>query len=128
MMKSNDDLKKISKDWFEDKVESTNGSILSELNQIRFEALDRIGKKNNLQFHKLLLPIAGTSFVLLLSMRIDQLELGFQENFSFDSSASDIEILLGDESFDMIDQLDFYSWLEQQSENLLHDNSFEEVG
>ena len=36
--------------------------------------------------------------------------------------------LLGDESFDMIDQLDFYSWLEQQSENLLHDNSFEEVG
>jgi|TARA_B100001250_G_scaffold414503_1_gene453341 hypothetical protein len=127
-MKSEDDLKKISKDWFEDKVKSTNGSILSELNQIRYDALDSIGKKNNSYFHKLLLPIAGASFILFLSMRIDQLGLEPQDNLAFDAPASDIEILLGDESFDMIDQLDFYSWLEEQNESFLHDNSFEEVG
>ena len=127
-MKENNNFEDVCHDWFEKQVESTDSSTLSKLNRARHKALESIDKKSNLKITKFILPVTSTAFIFFLSLNIMQFEENKENSLAFDAPVTDIEIILSEESLDMIEQIEFYSWLEEQNDIDLIQEYLQEVG
>ena len=98
-----------AKGAFDDSVERLDAAALSRLNQGRHAALEQLASGNSKATWMRWAPaggVAAAALVTIIVMRGPEMESMPVE------VASDFEILLEDESLQMLEDLEFYSWLD----------------
>lgn len=108
MTKDNDCLSENLKQSFDESVEKLPAETLSKINVIRNKSLD----KNNRQKSQWLPLIVSSSFVAVCLVSI--LYFNYQAPLSdLDFSTDDLELLSSSENLELLEDLDFYLWLEE---------------
>jgi len=103
-----------AKELFDESVDGLDGAALSRLNQGRHAALAELesGRRSFRQWA----PAAGVAatgvLALLLWNGAPQVE-----ELTTPAVASDMEILLTEDSFEMLQDLEFYSWIDFENES-----------
>jgi hypothetical protein len=101
---------------FDDSVAALDGETRSKLTQARYRALDELKDKRKSVWSGSWLP-AGAAAVAVMSVMLWQGQIEPVSDDGFDVAAvTDLEILLGEEELDMVEELEFYAWLDQQAE------------
>ncbi len=111
------DFEERTKLLFERSVAALDGQTRSKLTQARYRALDEVAKRPRPAWSRSWLPAGAVAAVALLSLMLWQGQMDPLTDGGFDVAAvADLEILLGEEALDMIEELEFYAWLEEQVE------------
>ena len=111
-----------AKTLFEQSVDGLDGQTRSRLNQNRQLALAELDSGTaNLGRWMHLAPAAGVAAVAVVAVVLwnanPSLDAGTSPGDSIESGISgDFELLMAEESFDMLQDLDFYSWVEIDTE------------
>lgn len=111
-----------AKTLFEQSVDGLDGQTRSRLNQNRQVALAELDSGTvNLGRWMHLAPAAGVAAVVVVAVVLwnanPSLDAGISPGDSIESGISgDFELLMAEESFDMLQDLDFYSWVEIDAE------------
>ncbi len=114
---SRDQFEENAKRVFEESVERLDASRLSALNQARHRALDELEQVRGATVWQRLLPVSGAAvaavLVTVLVLRTGEplIEVPGIE-LPQAQEASDFEILVTEDSLEMLEELEFYSWLE----------------
>jgi hypothetical protein len=106
---SNEDFAAQAKGMFDESVERLDAAALSRLNQGRHDALERLASGRSTAIWGSWVPaggVAAAALITVLVMRGPELESMPTE------VVSDFEILLEDESLEMFEDLEFYSWMD----------------
>jgi hypothetical protein len=109
MSKTDEELAKRAKEVFDRSVDGLDAATLSRLNRGRQAALAK--GANPVREWLRWMPATGVAAAALLVM------LTFQGPGDVDvisAPATDLEILLSEESIEMLEDLEFYSWLDTQ--------------
>lgn len=95
-----------ARELFDDSVERLDASTLSKLNQARHAALAASSKPatNRLRW----MPATGLAAAAVVAVIMLQGRAGID----IPGDADDFEILLGQDDLEMIEELEFYSWME----------------
>ena len=108
-MKSTDEaFSKQAKVSFDETVEELDGATLSKLNRARHAALAEIRQPTR-QWSRWM-PVTGVAAAVLVAVMILQNPAGIDEPLP--AAVADMEILLGEDSIEMLEDLEFYSWLD----------------
>jgi len=101
-----------AKDLFEDSVERIDAATLSKLNQSRQAALAEISPAQSVQRLVRWMPAGGLAAAAVIA--VVMLRGPGDPDFPIapESTESDFEILLGSDSLEMIEELEFYSWID----------------
>ena len=102
-----DELHSKAKQLFDDSVDGLDAATLSRLNRGRHEALAEAGRRRTLVRWAPaggLAAAAVVAVVMVQSPDVTEAPPG--------STAADFEILLGEDSLDMLEDLEFYDWLD----------------
>ncbi len=111
------DFEERTKLLFEQSVAALDGQTRSKLTQARYRALEELAGKRQAIWSRSWLPAGAVAAVALLSLMLWQGQMAPVADGGFDVAAvTDLEILLGEEELDMIEELEFYAWLEEQAE------------
>ncbi|MEE8542544.1 MAG: hypothetical protein V3S94_01660 [Gammaproteobacteria bacterium] len=111
------DFEERTKLLFERSVAALDGRTRSKLTQARYRALDELAKRPRPAWSRSWLPAGAVAAVALLSLMLWQGQMDPLTDGGFDVAAvADLEILLGEEALDMIEELEFYEGLEEQVE------------
>ena len=107
--KANEQFAKQAKVLFDDSVERLDAAALSRLNQSRHAALDAQQGSRQAVIWGRWVPASGVAAAALVTVMVmrgpDTVDLP-------NESVTDFEILLQGESLEMLEDLEFYSWLE----------------
>jgi Flp pilus assembly protein TadB len=126
----NRELEKRTKRIFDESVSALDAATLSKLTQARYKALEQLEKNSAITSRSRWIPacaVAVGAFVVMVFWQGQP--PGVSEVQTFDVVAlSDLEILLGDEELDMIQELEFYAWLDEQAEIVPADGTEGGVG
>ena len=111
MNKPNDseDFAAQAKGAFDDSVERLDGAALSRLNQGRHAALEQLASGRSKAAWTRWAPAGGVAVAALLTMIV--MRAPEMESMPVEV-VSDFEILLEDENLQMLEDLEFYSWLD----------------
>ncbi len=109
-----------AKEMFDDSVERLDAATLSQLNQRRQAALAEASKKDSRVHWGRWLPAAGVAAAAVVAVVMMQ---GTAVIDPPGDDATDFEILLSEDNLEMIEELEFYDWLE-----LAADESADNVG
>jgi hypothetical protein len=111
MNKPNDseDFAAQAKGAFDDSVERLDGAALSRLNQGRHAALEQLASGRSKAAWTRWAPAGGVAAAALLTMIV--MRAPEMESMPVEV-VSDFEILLEDENLQMLEDLEFYSWLD----------------
>jgi hypothetical protein len=111
MNKPNDseDFAAQAKGAFDDSVERLDGAALSRLNQGRHAALEQLASGRSKAAWTRWVPAGGVAAAALLTMIV--MRAPEMESMPVEV-VSDFEILLEDENLQMLEDLEFYSWLD----------------
>ena len=96
-----------AKKAFDDSVDGLDAATLSRLNRGRQAALAEAARPGREWLRWV--PATGVAAAVLLLMFTLR---GPGDVRAITASATDLEIMLGEESFEMIEDLEFYSWLD----------------
>lgn len=99
---------------FDSSVERLDAATLSQLNQRRQAALAELAERPAASPWLRLLPatgLAAAAAVAVLIMGRPGVVVELPD--AGDSAVTDFEILLGDDSLEMIEELEFYSWIDE---------------
>jgi hypothetical protein len=105
----NEDFAAQAKGTFDDSVERLDAAALSRLNQGRHAALEQMASGSSKAAWMRWAPaggVAAAALVTMIVMRGPEIE-----NLPVEV-VSDFEFLLQDESLEMLEDLEFYSWLD----------------
>ena len=98
-----------AKELFDDSVDRLDAATLSRLNQGRHAALDALQGSRPVDVWGRWIPAAGVAAAVLVAVMVvrgpNAVDLPIV-------SVTDFEILLEGESLEMLEDLEFYSWLE----------------
>ncbi len=98
-----------AKELFDESVERLDAATLSRLNQVRHAALEAAQGSRSMGVWGRWVPAAGVAAAALVTVIVmrgpDAVEMP-------SASVADFEILLEGESLEMLEDLEFYSWLE----------------
>ena len=100
-----------AKQLFDGSVEQLDAATLSRLNQGRHEALDGLHRSRPSAIWVRWLPATGVAAAAIVTVMVMRGPNGVDVPMEPDVAA-DFEILLEDESLEMLEDLEFYSWLE----------------
>jgi len=112
-----DPFEENAKRLFEESVERLDANRLSALNQARHRALDELEQARGVTAWQRLLPVSGVAaaavLVTVFVLRSNEplIEVPGVE-MPQAQEASDFEILVTGDSLEMLEELEFYSWLE----------------
>ena len=119
-------LERKSEALFRDSVANTDGATRSRLNQARQRAMAELEHPSK-HWQRRWLPVsAAAAAVVLLTVMLVRLPDNGSRLESAMASATDLEILLDADDLELIEDLDFYAWLDEQPE--LRDGTDEENG
>lgn len=108
-MKSTDEaFSKHAKESFDETVEQLDASTLSRLNRARHAALAEMQQPGR-QWSRWM-PATGVAAAVLVAVMVMQNPAGLDEPLP--PAVADMEILLGEDSLEMLEDLEFYSWLD----------------
>ena len=108
-MKSTDEaFSKQAKASFDETVEQLDAATLSKLNRARHAALAEMQQPTR-QWSRWM-PATGVAAAALVAVMIMQNPAGIDEPLPV--AVADMEILLGEDSIEMLEELEFYSWLD----------------
>ena len=108
-MKSTDEaFSKQAKADFDETVEQLDAATLSRLNRARHAALAEMQQPTR-QWSRWM-PATGVAAAVLVAVMVMQNPAGIDEPLP--AAVADMEILLGEDSIEMLEDLEFYSWLD----------------
>ena len=94
---------------FDESVDALDAATLSKLNRSRHEALAELRRP---QHHwKRWMPATGAAAAVLIAVVLLQSPTAVNDVFE-PAALTDMEILLGEESIEMLEELEFYSWID----------------
>ena len=100
-----------AKQLFDGSVEQLDAATLSRLNQGRHAALEELHRSRSSAIWVRWLPATGVAAAAIVTVMVMRGPNGVDVSIEPDVAA-DFEILLEDESLEMLEDLEFYSWLE----------------
>jgi hypothetical protein len=105
MNRSDEKFVKDAKSLFDDSVDGLDAATLSTLNRTRHEALEAAGSGSPAMMRWV--PVTGVAVAALAAvMMIDPAPNGVE---TLPAGADDMEILLGEDSIEMLEDLEFYA-------------------
>jgi len=102
-----------AKQLFDESVESMDSQTRSHLNRARQTALERLRPGQPTIVHWVPLTGLAAAAVAAVVFWTPNPKVG---DFGIQAMASDMEMLLTDESWEMLEDLEFYSWIELEEE------------
>ena len=111
MNKTDETLLQQTKEAFDQSVDGLDAATLSRLNRGRQAALAQTSQPHRQWLRWM--PATGMAAALVLVMLTIQ---GPGDTDVISAPATDLEILLSEESIEMLEDLEFYSWLETQED------------
>lgn len=102
-----------AKEMFDDSVERLDAATLSELNRRRQAALAEVSSGNRRVLWGRWLPAAGVTAAAVAAVVMMQSPAVIEPPVD---EAADFEILLSEDKLEMIEELEFYAWLELVAE------------
>lgn len=109
--KDNDPVVEKAKVLFDDSVDSLNAATLSRLNQGRHRALAELERASSVNPWLRWVPATGIAATVLLAVIVLR-GLDGVDAIEGPATALDFEMLLEEDSLDMLEELEFYFWLE----------------
>ena len=109
MKKTDEQLAEQAKRSFDESVDRLDGAALSRLNRGRQAALREAGRRDHAWTRWM--PATGVAAAVLLAVFTLR---GPADVNVITAPATDLEILLSEESIEMLEDLEFYSWLDSQ--------------
>jgi hypothetical protein len=107
MKKTDEQLAQQAKEAFDASVDRLDAATLSRLNRSRQAALEAAAKPNPIWTSWM--PATGVAAAVLIAVFALR---GPGDIDVISAPASDLEILLSEESIEMLEDLEFYSWLD----------------
>lgn len=101
-----------AKTLFDDSVEGLDAETLSKLNRRRQRALAELGRPAMPGQWLRWLPATGVVAAALLTVVIVRGPAGVEPVVVPVNTAAEFEILLGEDSLEMLEELEFYAWIE----------------
>ncbi len=108
MSKSNDKFADKAKSLFDDSVDSLDAASLSTLNQGRHRALEELNAGSSPLWRWA--PAAGVTAAVLVAVMVTLEEPQVVDTMP--TSVADMEILLGEDSIEMLEDLEFYAFID----------------
>lgn len=105
-----DDLEQRAKALFDESVDALDGSTLSKLNQGRQAALQELASSSPARQWSRWAPVTGAVAAAVVVTVVLQTTGGVDTPDA--QSVTDFEILLGSDDLEMLENLEFYSWLD----------------
>ena len=112
MKKSDEHLAQEAKALFDASVDELDGATLSTLNQGRHRALEEAHSPRGEWLRWV--PAAGIATAVLVAVMVTL--PGPSDVEVMPAAMADMEILLGEDSIEMLEELEFYSWLDMAAE------------
>lgn len=104
-----EEFAKQAKDLFDESVDRLDAATLSRLNQGRHRALAELDRgQSDRGVWLRWVPVTGVAAAALVTVMV----LNGEAPNDQPVTASDFEMLLEEESLEMLDELEFYTWLE----------------
>jgi hypothetical protein len=101
-----------AKQRFDSSVERLDAATLSRLNRSRQAALAEAAARGPAVRWSTWAPVTGLAAAAAVAAVLIVQPAGVDLPDAGDSTATDFEILLGDDSLEMIEELEFYSWID----------------
>lgn len=108
-----------AKSLFDDSVERLDAATLSKLNQRRQAALASVSGARRSYAWLRWMPAGGLAAAAVVAVMMMQGPGVTDIPAMPDTAATDFEILLGDEHLEMIEELEFYSWIDLADEDVV---------
>ena len=105
------DLAVQAKALFDDSVERLDGATLSRLNQGRQKALEEVRAAGPAGQWARWVPAGGIAAAAVVAVVVWQ-GVVVEPSAPAAASAADFEIMLSEDSLDMLEDLEFYSWMD----------------
>lgn len=101
-----------SKALFDDSVEGLDAATLSKLNQGRQAAIAEMAARGPVRQWLRWMPATGVATAALVAILMLRGPAPVDLPITSDPALADFEILMGEDALDMIEELDFYSWID----------------
>ena len=109
-----EELQARARELFDDSVERLDAATLSRLNQGRQRALREVHVTGPAGQWARWVPAGGLAAAAVVAVMVWQ-GAPVEDTAPAAGSAADFEILLGEDSLDMLEDLEFYSWIDTAS-------------
>ncbi|MBT8103533.1 MAG: hypothetical protein KJO95_11240 [Gammaproteobacteria bacterium] len=109
MNETNDAFDKKAKAMFDESVDGLDAATLSKLNRSRHQALAQLQRRR--QTWSRWMPATGVAAAVLVAVILLQSPMAVNEIPGL-TTPTDMEILLGEDSIEMLEELEFYSWID----------------
>lgn len=114
----NDRLAEQAKSLFDESVDGIDGATRSRLNQGRQAALAELAAPSGVRWQQWV-PATGVAAAAVVAVALWTSQPQVETDAPM--SASDFELLLNDDSFDMLQDLEFYSFIDVDAEMMIED-------
>ena len=117
--KPDDEIARRARDLFDDSVDELDAATLSRLNRRRHEALDEVRDgRPGLQWAPWM-PVGGVAAAAVVAIVV--VTGGGPDIVPVETDrAADLEIILEGEEFEMLEELEFYSWIDLEDDGASH--------
>ncbi len=105
-------IEQSAKVLFDDSVERLDAATLSKLNQGRQAAIAKIAARGPVRQWLRWMPATGVATAALVAVLVLRGPAPVVVPITSDPALADFEILMGEDALDMIEELDFYSWID----------------
>ena len=105
-------LEENAKALFDDSVARLDAATLSKLNQGRQAALAELADESLAKQWVRWMPATGVATAALVAIVVLRGPSQIDVPFASDPTINDFEILIGDDALEMIEDLEFYSWID----------------
>jgi len=106
-----EELARQAKELFDDSVERLDAATLSRLNRSRHEALAELERTKPVGQWARWMPATGVAAAAVIAVVVWQ-GVATEGPLPATNTVTDFEILLGEDSLEMLEDLEFYSWID----------------